>query len=257
MYGSRYVITADDHQVRIGLWCKEESEIVLQTSDMIYLSIPRRQRASRNFERSHLNSRASQTNGLHRSVDGFKLKSKSKETLIMLALISVLALLPPTIDCQTTLSPESILGSSNSSLPEKTTTSIADQTATLLINDSIQPLTEPINVSNNNSSLTNNKLRGVNFTQVNELFEAVLSEDEVARKWKNMDAQIQDGIRSILKMLFPQIVAMSQDAKVSGECSGGILKWILSLRNLRSWAIKSKYCLITNLNCVLIWKQTL
>lgn len=85
-----------------------------------------------------------------------------------------------------------------------------------------------------------NKLKPVNFTLVDELFESVLSEADVLARWKNMDAQFQEGIRSILKLVFPQIVAVSQDAKVSGDCSGGILKWILSLRNLRSWAIKSK-----------------
>ena len=84
------------------------------------------------------------------------------------------------------------------------------------------------------------KLRPVNFTLVNELFETVLDDDEVAARWRKMDSQFQEGIRSILKLVFPQIVAVSQDAKVSGDCSGGILKWILSLRNMRSWALKSK-----------------
>lgn len=91
------------------------------------------------------------------------------------------------------------------------------------------------------TTLTNNavnKLKPVNFTLVDEIFEAVLSEEEVVKRWKFMDSQLQDGMKSILKMIFPQIVSISQDAKVSGDCSGGILKWILSLRNLRSWAIK-------------------
>lgn len=85
------------------------------------------------------------------------------------------------------------------------------------------------------------KLRPVNFSLVEEMFESVLADDEVVRRWRQMDSQLQDGMKSILKMLFPQIVSISQDAKVSGDCSGGILKWILSLRNLRSWAIKSKF----------------
>lgn len=46
------------------------------------------------------------------------------------------------------------------------------------------------------------------------------------------------GVRSILKMIFPPLVAMSTDAKVSGNCSGAILKWILNLRNLRTWAVQ-------------------
>lgn len=84
------------------------------------------------------------------------------------------------------------------------------------------------------------KVKPVNFTLVDQIFDSTLSDDEVVKKWKLMDLQLQDGMKAILKMLFPQIVSISQDAKVSGDCSGGILKWILSLRNLRSWAIKSK-----------------
>lgn len=85
------------------------------------------------------------------------------------------------------------------------------------------------------------KLKPVNFSLVDELFESSLDDNQVVQHWRRMDNQLRDGMRSILKMVFPQIVAISQDAKVSGDCSGGILKWILSLRNLRSWAIKSKF----------------
>lgn len=102
-----------------------------------------------------------------------------------------------------------------------------------------------------NSTMNNqtaNKLKPVNFTLIDEVFESVLTEDEVVKRWRQMDSQLQDGMKSILKMLFPQIVALSQDAKVSGECSGGILKWILSLRNLRSWAIKSEFRFLTGHN---------
>ena len=48
------------------------------------------------------------------------------------------------------------------------------------------------------------------------------------------------GVRAILRQIFPRIVSMSSDAKVSGNCSAGILKWIISLRHLKGWAIKSK-----------------
>lgn len=99
----------------------------------------------------------------------------------------------------------------------------------------------PTNGESQDGAQAQTKLKPINFTLVDETFDAALSEDEVVKKWKFMDSQLQDGMKSILKMVFPQIVALSQDAKVSGDCSGGILKWILSLRNLRSWAIKSKF----------------
>lgn len=78
----------------------------------------------------------------------------------------------------------------------------------------------------------------MNYTRVDELFAAVLDEPEVAKKWRQMDKTLQTGIGSILKAIFPQIVAMASDAKVSGNCSGAILKWILSLKSMKTWAIK-------------------
>lgn len=127
----------------------------------------------------------------------------------------------------------------------QTTTSTTDELSTsLTTTEFTTKLTsewlseDSISIPSNN---TVNKVRPVNFTLVDEIFSTVLDDDEVIKRWRNMDTQIQDGMKSILKMVFPLIVSTSQDAKVSGECSGGILKWILSLRNLRSWAIKSRY----------------
>jgi len=82
------------------------------------------------------------------------------------------------------------------------------------------------------------KYAPVNFTLVEQLFKETLDEKEVASKWRQMDKTLNEGVRSILKIVFPHIVAMSSDAKVSGNCSGAILKWILNLRNMREWAVK-------------------
>lgn len=234
MNGSEVEPPVADSQVRFGTF--QNRERITPTSKMIHLT-EIRESASETRERSQ----ASKSSDSHRSVNRLKLL---KQTPIMIALILVLNLSPEATNCQTNSELSSIAGlpSTEDSITTTTiptavppTTPVTESTITSIEN-LVPPQGEPINISSNNT----NKLRGVNFTQVNELFEAVLSEVEVAKKWKAMDAQIQDGMRSILKMLFPQIVAMSQDAKVSGECSGGILKWILSLRNLRSWAIKSK-----------------
>lgn len=138
-----------------------------------------------------------------------------------------------------TSAPENI-----SSLPElvldepASTRAAAELAAGVSASDSLLNV-EPINLGTSNNT-AQQKLKPVNFTLVDEIFAATLSEAEVVKRWKFMDSQLQDGMKAILKMLFPQIVAISQDAKVSGDCSGGILKWILSLRNLRSWAVKSK-----------------
>lgn len=83
------------------------------------------------------------------------------------------------------------------------------------------------------------KIPAVDFRLVDEQFEAAsANESLVVAKWRHMDKQMVDGVRAILKVIFPHVVAMSTDAKVSGNCSGAILKWILNLRNMRSWAVK-------------------
>ena len=33
---------------------------------------------------------------------------------------------------------------------------------------------------------------------------------------------------------------MSSDTKVSSNCTAGMLKWVLSLRNLKDWSVKSE-----------------
>jgi hypothetical protein len=82
------------------------------------------------------------------------------------------------------------------------------------------------------------KATPVNFTLVDELFEAVLDEPEVAKRWRKMDKTIQTGVGAALKVIFPHIVSMASDAKVSGNCSGAMLKWILSLKAMRTWAVR-------------------
>lgn len=48
------------------------------------------------------------------------------------------------------------------------------------------------------------------------------------------------GIKSLLHSVFPKIVSMASNAKVSNNCSAGILKWIVNIRHMKSWALKSK-----------------
>lgn len=156
-----------------------------------------------------------------------------KTSLLIFSTLILHDIVLTSIHCQTTTQPAL---DSSSSLPN-VSVDLADITTAPIV-----PIDElDGNHYTSNNTIQQNKLKPVNFTLVDEIFESVLSEDEVVKRWKHMDSQLQDGMKSILKMLFPQIVSISQDAKVSGECSGGILKWILSLRNLRSWSIKSKY----------------
>jgi len=81
----------------------------------------------------------------------------------------------------------------------------------------------------------------IDWNEVNKKWHETISEEEVGKKWTDMEKGLKNGVRSLLRTIFPQVVAMSSDAKVSGNCSAGILKWIISLRHLKGWAIKSKF----------------
>lgn len=147
------------------------------------------------------------------------------------------------VDQESFVSAKQIDDSSEFTPPQGTAPTEAPRSSASLNDSSEKDTNEPSNwdAGRINTEGSSHKLKDVNFTQVDEIFYSSLNDTEAIKKWKQMDAQLQEGIKSILKMIFPQIVAISQDAKVSGDCSGGILKWILSLRNLRSWAIRSKY----------------
>lgn len=95
-------------------------------------------------------------------------------------------------------------------------------------------------VTTNASGETKNKSSKIDWNEVEKHWQATTSEEEVAKKFLDMENGAKDGVRSLLRSLFPRIVAMSSDAKVSGNCSAGILKWIISLRHLKGWAIRSK-----------------
>lgn len=80
----------------------------------------------------------------------------------------------------------------------------------------------------------------IDWAQVERDFDRVLSDEEVLHRWDSMEANMKSGMRTLLRSIFPKVVAMSTDAKVSGNCSAGILKWVVSLRNMKTWAMKSK-----------------
>ena len=80
----------------------------------------------------------------------------------------------------------------------------------------------------------------IDWEEVEKRWHATISEEEVGKKWAEMETGLKNGVRSLLRTIFPQIVSMSSDAKVSGNCSAGILKWIISLRHLKGWAVKSE-----------------
>ncbi|KAG9508916.1 hypothetical protein GZH46_02578 [Fragariocoptes setiger] len=93
--------------------------------------------------------------------------------------------------------------------------------------------------SNATSVESSNRIPAVNYTLVEQEFNYVVpNDDELVRKWKALDATMKSGIQAAVKSLFPRIVSMATDARVSGDCSGAMLKWMISLQSMKSWSIK-------------------
>lgn len=108
--------------------------------------------------------------------------------------------------------------------------------------DLLSPTTPAPKLTNAATGNATAKNFTIDWNEVDKKWKETISEEEVAKKWGEMEKGLKNGIRSLLRTIFPQVVAMSSDAKVSGNCSAGILKWIISLRHLKGWAIKSKCC---------------
>src|SRR5581483_5879582 len=114
--------------------------------------------------------------------------------------------------------------------------------------EDVSLFSQPI-LSGNSSKQVN-----ISWDEVDREFNMILSEDEVLEKWNSMESKLKSGnnrrsiirecvidllcllclflvslsfsplgIRGLLRTIFPKIVSMASDAKVSGNCSAGIL----------------------------------
>uniref|UniRef100_T1K6V1 Nose resistant-to-fluoxetine protein N-terminal domain-containing protein n=1 Tax=Tetranychus urticae TaxID=32264 RepID=T1K6V1_TETUR len=86
-----------------------------------------------------------------------------------------------------------------------------------------------------NSSHNHNK---IDWDEIESTWYQFKDDEEVTKKWNDMENGLKKGVKAVLRSIFPRIVSMSSDTKVSGNCSAGILKWLISLRSLKDWSIK-------------------
>lgn len=147
---------------------------------------------------------------------------------------------------KTTETPASSSSSTTSAAPE-TPAEDVEETASELPSTTSAPLSERTASSDEvvSSTVASGKANTkknftIDWNDVERRWQETISEEEVGKKWKDMETGLKNGVRSLLRTIFPQVVAMSSDAKVSGNCSAGILKWIISLRHLKGWAVKSE-----------------
>lgn len=79
----------------------------------------------------------------------------------------------------------------------------------------------------------------LNMTQIDQIYtNGHRDELETAESWKKMSQKLKKGISSVIGAVVPMALNMSQEAKISSNCSGAMLKWVLSMNQLKAWALK-------------------
>jgi len=78
----------------------------------------------------------------------------------------------------------------------------------------------------------------INMTQVDQLYTSGhKNEHETILAWQRMGKMLKKGITNAIGSIVPMALNMSQEAHISSNCSGAVLKWILSMNQLKSWAL--------------------
>lgn len=79
----------------------------------------------------------------------------------------------------------------------------------------------------------------LNVSQMNQIYNQPLrDEKETVESWQRMGKKLKKGIGNVIGSLVPYALNMSQEARISSNCSGAMLKWVLSMNQLKSWALR-------------------
>lgn len=79
----------------------------------------------------------------------------------------------------------------------------------------------------------------LNMTQIDQIYmHGTKDEQETVENWHKLGKKLKKGISSVLGSMVPFALNMSQEAKISNNCSGAILKWVLSMNQLKAWALR-------------------
>lgn len=87
---------------------------------------------------------------------------------------------------------------------------------------------------------TNRLSSRINMTEVDHLYDSETHKDEqqTVEAWHSIEEKLKKGIKNIVGAVVPWALNMTQEAKISGNCSGAMLKWVLGMTHLKAWAIK-------------------
>lgn len=79
----------------------------------------------------------------------------------------------------------------------------------------------------------------LNMTEIDHAYvTATKDEQQIVESWQKMNKKLKKGISQMLGSMIPWALNMTQEAKISGSCSGAMLKWVLSMNQLKSWALR-------------------
>lgn len=132
---------------------------------------------------------------------------------------------------------KSISGSAPNSLPDA---SQDEPSAKLTV---ATPSTDDAPLETASPEVPTNLVRQVatklNISQLNQIYnQAHKDERETVESWQRMGKKLKKGVGNLIGSLVPYALNMSQEAKISSNCSGAMLKWVLSMNQLKSWALR-------------------
>jgi len=79
----------------------------------------------------------------------------------------------------------------------------------------------------------------INMSQIDQIYmNAHKDEQETVDSWQRMGKKLKKGIGGLIGSMVPYALNMSQEARISSNCSGAMLKWVLSMNQLKSWALR-------------------
>lgn len=107
--------------------------------------------------------------------------------------------------------------------------------ANLLAEESGDETTQP----NEQNSAHERPIYHINMSKIDDIYvNGHKDEQEIAESWNRMGKKLKKGIGNIIGSMVPFALNMSQEAKISSNCTGAALKWILNMNQLKSWALR-------------------
>lgn len=79
----------------------------------------------------------------------------------------------------------------------------------------------------------------INLTHIEEIYtKGHKDRDEIVESWHKLSGRLKGLIGKAIGSIVPLALNMTQEAKISSNCTGAMLKWVLNLNQLKSWALR-------------------